>query len=80
MQMPSTDERPPRFYHLLLQEDLLEGWTLVSESGRQGAPGKVKRMHFLVHDEALASLVRERDRQLLRGYRVVYAEGSSASS
>jgi hypothetical protein len=33
MQIPPSDAGPPRFYHLHLQEDLLEGWTPVREWG-----------------------------------------------
>jgi predicted DNA-binding WGR domain protein len=75
MQMPPGDARPPRFYHLLIQEDLLEGWSFVREWGCQGSPGKVKRSHFTELQEAISALEKERDNQLKRGYRVVYTEG-----
>ncbi len=75
MQLPSADERPPRFYQLVLQKDLLGGWTLIRESGAQGGPGRVQRQHFEDHDSALDALVQWRDRQLRKGYRVVFAEG-----
>ena len=42
MQIPPSDAGPPKFYHLHLQEDLLEGWTLVREWGYQGAGGRLK--------------------------------------
>ncbi len=79
MQMPPTEDRAPRFYHLHLQEDLLEGWTLVSESGYQGSPGRVKREYFADRDAALQALMRRRDNQLKRGYRVVFAQGEAQS-
>jgi len=77
MQMPPMEDKPPRFYHLLLQEDLLEGWTLVRESGYQGSPGRVRRDHFDSREQALEALTQVRDAQIKRGYRVVFAQGES---
>lgn len=75
MQTPPTGDKPPRFYHLHLQEDLLEGWTLVKESGYQGSPGKVTREYFESRDQAIEAMTRNRDRQINRGFRIVFAEG-----
>ena len=75
MQMPAVDQRPPRFYHLLLQPDLLGGWTLVREWGRQGAAGRIKKVHYVERDEAEAALIKARDSQVGRGYRVVFVQG-----
>ncbi|MFA5529491.1 MAG: WGR domain-containing protein [Thiohalomonadaceae bacterium] len=75
MQTPVTDERPPRFYHLFLQCDLLEGWTLVREWGFQGSSGRVVREHFSTREAAEEAMVQHRDAQLGRGYRVVFAKG-----
>lgn len=77
MQMPPTDETAPRFFHLHLQEDLIEGWTLVKESGYQGSAGRVRKEHYARRDDAEAALMRARDAQLRRGYRVVFAEGDT---
>lgn len=77
MQIPPDGDRPPRFYHLHLQEDLLEGWTLVRESGYQGVSGRVSREHFSHYDEALQSLMKFRDQQLKRGYQIVFAVGET---
>ena len=74
MQIPPQDDKPPRFYHLHLQEDLLEGWTLIREWGYQGAAGRVKKELFEEHDSAEAALMRVRDEQLKRGYRVVFIQ------
>ena len=71
---PSLD-RAPRFYHLFLQEDLIGGWTLVKETGAQGSPGKVSKQHFDNWDEALETLMTLRDKQLMRGYQVVFVQG-----
>ena len=40
LQTPPNAEGNPRYYHLFLQEDLIEGWTLVKENGQQGSPVK----------------------------------------
>lgn len=67
----------PRFYHLVLQEDLLDGWTVVKETGYQGSKGKVTRQFFKNHDEALQAMLQARDAQLKRGYQVVFVQGQS---
>lgn len=72
MQIPPSDDKPPRFYHLHLQEDLLAGWTLVREWGFQGAGGRVVRDHFPDHDSAVKAMLALRDAQLNKGYRVVF--------
>lgn len=75
LQMPASGELPPRYYQLLLQEDLLGGWTLIRESGRQDAAGRIKREHFATREAAEHALLKARDGQLARGYRVVFVEG-----
>ncbi len=75
MQTPALDERPPRYYQVMLQPDLLGGWTLVREWGAQGASGRVKRAHFESFEEASQALERVRDEQIRRGYRIVFAQG-----
>ena len=75
MQTPVGDDASPRYYHLHLQEDLLEGWTLVRESGRQGASGRVTRNHYPDRESAEPALIKARDEQLKRGYRVVFVQG-----
>lgn len=80
LQMPPAENQPPRFYHLVLQEDLLGGWNLLREWGAQGRPGITRRDHFEDRDSALNALVEARDRQLARGYRVMYREGGRVDS
>ncbi len=75
MQITPMDDRPPRFYHLILQQDLLGGWTLVREWGYQGYAGRVRREHHDTLEAAQAALIRARDDQLRRGYRVVFTRG-----
>lgn len=75
MQTPAVDQQAPRYYQLLVQEDLLEGWTLIREWGRQGAPGRVKRDHFATLEETLQACTKVRDTQLNKGYQVVFSRG-----
>lgn len=75
LQMPAADARSPRYYQLILEPDLLGGWTLVREWGQQGASGRVKRDHFGTWDAAEAALADARDAQLAKGYRVVFVQG-----
>jgi hypothetical protein len=75
MQTPVIGNYPPRFYHLILQKELIEGWTIVKESGYQGSPGRVRREHYDDRESAQAALVATRDSLLKRGYRIVFARG-----
>jgi predicted DNA-binding WGR domain protein len=75
LQTSPTESTNPRFYHLFLQQDLIEGWALIRETGRQGAPGKVTHQHFEKWDDAQAAMLELRDKQLKRGYRVVFVQG-----
>ncbi|MEN8107973.1 MAG: WGR domain-containing protein [Pseudomonadota bacterium] len=74
MQIPTEGDKAPRYYHLHLQEDLLEGWALVREWGYQGASGRLKREHFADREAAEAALLQARDEQLKRGYQVVFMQ------
>jgi len=76
MQMPVSGHRPPRYYHLHLQEDLLEGWSLIREWGFQGAGGRIQQDYFTDRESAQDALLRVRDEQLKRGYRIVFVKGS----
>ena len=75
MQNVATDKTSPRFYHLLLQKDLLEGWTLIREWGALGSPGRVRRDHHMTWDAAVAALNKVREMQLRRGFQVVFTQG-----
>jgi predicted DNA-binding WGR domain protein len=74
MQIPPEGDTAPRFYHLHLQEDLLEGWTLVREWGFQGAAGRMVRDHFPDREGAEAAMLKHRDAQLKKGYQVVFIQ------
>jgi len=75
LQIPATDDKAPRYYQLVLQSDMLGGWTLVREWGQLGASGRVKREHFATFDAAETALQEARDNQIRRGYRVVFVQG-----
>jgi predicted DNA-binding WGR domain protein len=77
MQIPPEGDKAPRYYHLHMQEDLLEGWTLIREWGYQGASGRVKKEHFQDREAAEATLMRARDEQIKRGYRVVFMQSAT---
>jgi predicted DNA-binding WGR domain protein len=77
MQIPPSDAGAPKFYHLHLQEDLLEGWTLIREWGFQGAGGRVVRDHYPDRESAEAAMLKHRDTQLSKGYRVVFMQAQS---
>lgn len=74
-QLPTEPGRAPRFLHLHIQEDLIGGWNLLKETGYQGSSGKVTRTHFDLAETATEAMLLERDKQLKRGYRVVFVEG-----
>lgn len=78
LQTPPNAEGNPRYYHLLLQEDLIDGWTLVKENGIQGSSGKLTKIHYADHDQALTALIKARDSQIKRGYHVVFMRGEQA--
>ncbi len=77
MQIPPGDAGPTKFYHLHLQEDLLEGWTLVREWGFQGSSGRVIRDHYPDRETAEEAMLNLRDTQLKKGYQVVFIQAQS---
>ena len=77
MQIPPAGDKAPRYCHLHLQEDLLEGWTLIREWGYQGAAGRVKKEHFNDRESAESALLRVRDEQIERGYQVVFMQAQA---
>ena len=75
LQSQPTEAGVIRFIHLVLQEDLMGGWTLIRESGKQGSPGTVKRENFTNKEQALEAMIKWRDKNINRGYRVAFVEG-----
>ncbi|MFA7098238.1 MAG: WGR domain-containing protein [Gammaproteobacteria bacterium] len=80
LQIAAADDKPPRYYSLHLQQDLLGGWTVIKEWGYQGMPSKSRREHFADLDAAQQALIQARDAQLRRGYRVVFVQGQEKPS
>jgi hypothetical protein len=72
--MPASAEAP-RYVQIVLEQDLLGGWTLYRESGTQGGKSTLKREQFLEREAAMAAFEKARDAQLKRGYRVMFAQG-----
>lgn len=76
LQKPAEGHSPPKFYQVLIQQDLIEGWILVREWGNQGNSGRVKREHFASRADAEHALMQARDAQIQRGYQVVFVQGT----
>ena len=66
----------PRYVQLMLQPDLLGGWTLVRESGHIGGRSTVRREQFLDQPSAVAALEHARDQQIRRGFQLMIAQGA----
>lgn len=75
-QKPAPGEAP-RFFQLILSQDLLGGWTLTRESGQIGGKSQLKREIYLEQDQAVAAFEKARDGQIKRGFQVTFAEGAS---
>ena len=75
LQTTPTTNHPPRFCMLSLQQDLMDGWTLVRETGYQGCAGVIQRENFASHEAAELALAHARDDQIKRGYRVTFTSG-----
>jgi len=76
-QRPSAGEIP-KYVQLILQQDLLGGWSLLREAGQIGGKASLKREQFLDQDAALTAFERARDAQIKRGFQVVFAQGANA--
>lgn len=77
LQQRPEGREAPRFVQLMLQPDLLGGWTLVRETGQIGGRSTVRREQFLEREAAFAALESARDAQLKRGFQVMFAEGAT---
>ena len=78
MQQKPLAGEAPRFFQLILQQDLLGGWTLTRESGLMGGKTQWKREVYLERDQAQAAFEKARDQQLKRGFHVMFAQGAEA--
>jgi predicted DNA-binding WGR domain protein len=76
LQQPPAPGVPARFCQLTLQSDLLGGYILLRETGEVGGRSQLRRTVFLDRDAAIAAFEEARDRELRRGLRVTFAEGT----
>ncbi|HEY4559474.1 MAG TPA: WGR domain-containing protein [Lysobacter sp.] len=77
LQQRPEGREAPRFVQLMLQPDLLGGWTLVRESGQIGGRSTVRREQFLDQASAFAALESARDTHIKRGFQLMFAEGAT---
>jgi predicted DNA-binding WGR domain protein len=80
MQIPAIPNQAPRYYHLILQQDLLGGWLLTREWGQQGARSSIKREVFVNRQDAETAFLGLRDQQLKRGFQVMFTQGAEPPS
>ena len=78
MQTAPSTEGPPRFFELILQEDLLGGWSLIRQSGRTGTRGTFRKELFDDQDKAQQALINYRDQQLRKGFVVMFIHGGGS--
>ncbi len=78
LQQKPQGTEAPRYVQLILQQDLLGGWTLLRESGQVGGKAQLRREQYLERAAALAAFEKARDTQLRRGYQVMFAQGAHA--
>ena len=77
LQHPPVGAEAPRFVQLALQQDLLDGWLLVRESGHIGQRSTVKREQYLSQDEAMTAFMHHRDQNVKRGFQIVFVQGEA---
>lgn len=80
LQQRPDGREAPRFVQLMLQPDLLGGWTLVRESGKIGGRSQLRREQFLDRDGAFIALEQARDQQLKRGFQLMFVQGEATRS
>jgi len=78
LQQRPDGREPPRFVQLMLEGDLLGGWTLVRETGQIGGRSSVRREQYLDRNSALAALEHARDLQLKKGFQLMFVQGAEA--
>ena len=76
-QRPLAGESP-KYVQLILQQDLLGGWSLLRESGHTGGKATLKREQFLDQKQAFDAFEKARDAQIKRGFQVMFAQGANS--
>ncbi len=79
MQTAMDNSASMRYCQLILQQDLLGGWTLIKERGTQGAKGRLQREHHDSYEAAERALMCARDLLIDKGYQVVFMRGEAGS-
>ena len=80
LQQRPDGHQAPRFVQLLLERDLLGGWTLVRESGQIGGRSTLRREQYLDQASAMAAFEHARDLQLKKGFQLMFAQGEASRS
>lgn len=78
LQQRPDGREPPRFVQLMLEPDLLGGWSLVRETGQIGGRSSVRREQYLDQASAVAALEHARDLQLKKGFQLMFVQGAEA--
>ncbi|MEP6632597.1 MAG: WGR domain-containing protein [Luteimonas sp.] len=78
LQQRPEGHEAPRFVQLMLQPDLLGGWSLVRETGQIGGRSQLRREQYLDQATAVAALEKARDAQVKRGFHLMFAQGADA--
>jgi predicted DNA-binding WGR domain protein len=75
---PASSSEAPKYLHLILQQDLLGGWSLTREWGQQGGRASAKREVYLDRAAAEQAMIAARDQQLKKGFAVMFFQGMDA--
>lgn len=75
MQTAPEPGQTPRFYQLILHQDLLGGWSLIRQWGATGARATARRDHYNQLNQAQEALEKYRALQISKGFRVMYVQG-----
>ena len=80
-QRPLAGERPD-YVQLILQQDLLGGWTLLRETGQIGGSAHAAQARTVPRPatQAIDAFEKARDAQLKRGFQVMFAQGASCAA
>ena len=78
LQQRPEGREAPRFVQLMLERDLLGGWSLVRESGQIGGRSQLRRDQFPDQASATAAFEHARDLQLKNGFQVTFSQGAGA--
>jgi predicted DNA-binding WGR domain protein len=80
LQQRPDGREAPRFVQLMLQPDLLGGWTLLRESGQIGGRSSVRREQFPDQASAVQALEHARDQQIKRGFQLMFTQGEATDA